>query len=192
MWSPCCLGIPPINFWMAEPVFMQLGMYIMAPEPISTAYFINPCHQSVCLYVYLFIVARQRLGKNVSAATNTRRYNRRIVGRVVFCADRVLSKESRRLVLPRTYCYFIGQIPFVLPKHWYPPAEPHCAITQHTTNKFMFSCSHIVGYFTNHCRRLLIKKGKPDFVLMLSVVCVLHAIQFCTTFIQLVYEICQC
>jgi hypothetical protein len=27
-------------------------MYIIAPEPISTAYFINPFHQSVCLYVY--------------------------------------------------------------------------------------------------------------------------------------------
>jgi hypothetical protein len=36
----------------------------MAPEPISTAYFINPSHQSVCLYVYPPIVARQQLGKN--------------------------------------------------------------------------------------------------------------------------------
>jgi hypothetical protein len=43
----------------------------MAPEPISTAYFINPSHQSVCLYVNLPIVARQELGKNVTAATNT-------------------------------------------------------------------------------------------------------------------------
>jgi hypothetical protein len=47
-----CLCNPPLNFWMAEPVFMELGMYIMAPEPISTAYFINPSHQYVCLYVY--------------------------------------------------------------------------------------------------------------------------------------------
>jgi hypothetical protein len=46
-------------------------MYIMAPEPISTAYVINPSHQSVCLYVYPSIVARQRFGKNVTAATNT-------------------------------------------------------------------------------------------------------------------------
>jgi hypothetical protein len=36
-----------------EPVFMKLGMYVMAPEPISTAYVINPSQQSVCLYVYL-------------------------------------------------------------------------------------------------------------------------------------------
>jgi hypothetical protein len=56
---------------MPEPIFMKLGMFIMAPEPISTAYFINPSHQSVCLYVYPVIVARQRLGKKVTAATNT-------------------------------------------------------------------------------------------------------------------------
>jgi hypothetical protein len=42
----------PINFRMLEPIFMKLGMYITAPEPISTAYFINPSHHSVCLYVY--------------------------------------------------------------------------------------------------------------------------------------------
>jgi hypothetical protein len=46
-------------------------MYIMALEPISTAYFINPSDQSECLYVYPPIVARQRLGKHVTAATNT-------------------------------------------------------------------------------------------------------------------------
>jgi hypothetical protein len=51
---------------------MKFGVYIVAPEPITTAYFINPSHQSVCLYVYpLNVVARQRLGKNVTAATNT-------------------------------------------------------------------------------------------------------------------------
>jgi hypothetical protein len=49
---------------------MKLGMYIMAPEPISTAYFINPSHQSVCLFVYPLIVARQRPSKNDTAATN--------------------------------------------------------------------------------------------------------------------------
>jgi hypothetical protein len=43
----------------------------MAREPISPAYFINPYHQSVCLYAYPLLVARQRLGKSVTAATNT-------------------------------------------------------------------------------------------------------------------------
>jgi hypothetical protein len=50
---------------------MKPGMYIMAPEPISTAYFINPSHRSVCRYVYPPIVARKRLGKNVTVATKT-------------------------------------------------------------------------------------------------------------------------
>jgi hypothetical protein len=49
---------------------MMLGMYITARKPISTAYFTNPSHQSVCLYVYPPIVARQRLDKNVTATTN--------------------------------------------------------------------------------------------------------------------------
>jgi hypothetical protein len=66
---PVC--IPPINFRMPEPVFMKLGMYIMAPEHISMVYFINPSHQTVCLYVYITNVARQQLSRNITAATNT-------------------------------------------------------------------------------------------------------------------------
>jgi hypothetical protein len=56
---------------MPEQIFMKLGTYITAPEPISTAYFIHPSHQSVCLYVYPPIVAVQRLCRNVTAVTNT-------------------------------------------------------------------------------------------------------------------------
>jgi hypothetical protein len=56
---------------MPDPIFMKLGMYIMTPGLISAAYFINPSHQSVCLYAYPLIVARQRLGKKVAAATYT-------------------------------------------------------------------------------------------------------------------------
>jgi hypothetical protein len=56
MRSRCCL-CHPINFSMPEPIFMKLDTYIMAPQLISTAY---P------------IVARQRLGRNVTAVTNTR------------------------------------------------------------------------------------------------------------------------
>jgi hypothetical protein len=41
-----------INFRMAQPVSMKLGMYSMAPESVSTAHFINPSHQSVYLYAY--------------------------------------------------------------------------------------------------------------------------------------------
>jgi hypothetical protein len=49
---------------------MTLALYIMAPEPIPMAYFINLSHQSVCLYVSRFVV-RQRTGKNVTTSTNT-------------------------------------------------------------------------------------------------------------------------
>jgi hypothetical protein len=68
-----CLSVypSPINFWMPEPIFMKLGMYIMAPEPISTTYFVNPSHQSVGLYAYSSVVARQRVGKHIPATTNT-------------------------------------------------------------------------------------------------------------------------
>jgi hypothetical protein len=76
-----------------RPKFIKLGMYIMASEPISTAYFINPSISlSVCVSLLSLpgkgsvkcippLVARQRLGKHVPAATNTHN-NRKIVGRV--------------------------------------------------------------------------------------------------------------
>jgi hypothetical protein len=40
----------------------------MASEPMWTVYFINVSHLAVCMHVY---VARQRLGKYVTSATNT-------------------------------------------------------------------------------------------------------------------------
>jgi hypothetical protein len=79
----CVCVSPLIKFGKPQPIFMKLGMYVMAPEPIPMAYFINPSHQSVCLYAYPPIIAgqglvknspivtRQRLGKHVPAAINT-------------------------------------------------------------------------------------------------------------------------
>jgi hypothetical protein len=49
---------------------MKIYIYNMAPKPISKAYFINHSHQSMCIYVYPTMVARQRLGKDITAATN--------------------------------------------------------------------------------------------------------------------------
>jgi hypothetical protein len=50
----CVSVYPPINFWMCELIFMKLGIYILAPEPISTAYFINPpISLCVCMYIPL-------------------------------------------------------------------------------------------------------------------------------------------
>jgi hypothetical protein len=59
-----------IHFSMREPIFMEFGMYIMAFKPDSTAYFINPSTQCVCVCVYFPVVARQLLSKNFSAALN--------------------------------------------------------------------------------------------------------------------------
>jgi hypothetical protein len=91
-----CLCIPHIKFWMPEPVIMKLGTYIMASEPISTAHFLNPSYQSVYLYVYPHVVARQRLGKDYRGNENTRS-NRRIVDRVVLYAVHVVSKTKTKL-----------------------------------------------------------------------------------------------
>jgi hypothetical protein len=156
-----CLWIPPANFWMAEPIFMKLDMYIMATEPISTTYFMNPC-VSVCVFRLSLqsngsvkcippFGARQRLGKHVPAqrihttieelldasfsvlsvsyqrrvcgsvfvsplsllgnnSVKTFPRQRRIVGGVVFCAVRIVAKESGRFILPRTSClpYKVG------------------------------------------------------------------------------------
>jgi hypothetical protein len=77
---------------MVEPVFMKLGTYVMALEPILMVYFINPSHQSVCLYVYPPIVARQQLSKNVTVAKNTRN-DRRIVGCIIFHAGHFISRK---------------------------------------------------------------------------------------------------
>jgi hypothetical protein len=45
MKSPFCLCVcmctPLNNYWMPEPILTKLGMHIMPPPPISTAYFSN-------------------------------------------------------------------------------------------------------------------------------------------------------
>jgi hypothetical protein len=62
-----CVSVYPTYqlLYISKPIFLKFGMYIMEPKPNRTAYFINPSHQFVCLYVSPFIVAGQRLGKNL-------------------------------------------------------------------------------------------------------------------------------
>jgi hypothetical protein len=56
MRCPCSLYVcttPPfqlLNAWTN--LYMKLGMHVMAPESISTAYFLNPSHESVYVYLY--------------------------------------------------------------------------------------------------------------------------------------------
>jgi hypothetical protein len=117
---------------------MKLGMCIIAPTPIWTAYFMNPFHQSVSVIIPLLSFAKQRLGKHFPAATNVRNYRRivghiylwvclciplsllgnisvkkspwqrRIVGGVDFYAVLVISMEIKGLVLPTTSCLSRG------------------------------------------------------------------------------------
>jgi hypothetical protein len=75
---------------MPEPILMKLEMYIMEIQPILNAYFINPNHQSMCLYV----IPGYRGNEYISNS-------KRIIGRVTFCAVRVALKVSRRIVLTR-------------------------------------------------------------------------------------------
>jgi hypothetical protein len=86
-------------------IFLMTGMYIMAHQPFLTAYYINAFHQSVCLYVCHLIVARQGLCKNRYRGNKYARNIRRIIGRVVFYAVCVVSKESRRSVLPKNFLF---------------------------------------------------------------------------------------
>jgi hypothetical protein len=65
-------------------------MYIMAIQPISKAYFINPNHQSMCLYV----IPSYRGNEYINNSKG-------IIGRVIFYAVRVALKVSRRIVLTR-------------------------------------------------------------------------------------------
>jgi hypothetical protein len=89
-------------------------IYIMAPESILAAYFLNPSHQSVSICVPP-IVARQQLGKNITAATN-----RTVFGCGVFYEVHVKSKESRRLVPCRIcHClYGLGSAVPLPPLRW--------------------------------------------------------------------------
>jgi hypothetical protein len=66
---------------------------MIAAEAILTAYVTKLSHQSVCLYEYYSLVARQRLGKLVAEATNTRN-NIRNIGLVVYYTVREVSKRS--------------------------------------------------------------------------------------------------
>jgi hypothetical protein len=51
---------------------MNCGVCALAFKPFSTAHFINPSPQSVCLCVYPPVVVRQRLSENVTAVKNAR------------------------------------------------------------------------------------------------------------------------
>jgi hypothetical protein len=67
----------------------------MVPVPISKTYFINPSYQSMCLYVYPLSLLGNGYVKTL-ARQRIHTHKRRIVVRVVLCAVRAVSKESRQ------------------------------------------------------------------------------------------------
>jgi hypothetical protein len=84
MRSACCLCVSEC----LKQSLIKLCVYIMAPEAISTAYFLKQSHRSVCPCVYPPTVARQRLGEYIPAVMNT--FNNSIIAEhVVFSAVRV-------------------------------------------------------------------------------------------------------
>jgi hypothetical protein len=103
--SVCPFPAPPpqISFRFLEPVFMNLGMYILATEPITTAFSIYVVTQSISLLCIRPSAYRLRLSGNVTTATNTRK-NRRIIAGVLFYSVRDISNESGRLRLEYIHC----------------------------------------------------------------------------------------
>jgi hypothetical protein len=106
----CLYVYPAIHLLNAEPVVMKLRTNNMASDPISTAYFIDPSQQSVCLYVYHPVVARHRLGKHVPTTLVSR--NNRIFGRVAFYAVLIVSDESLWV------CCVSPVLVYLPPKRW--------------------------------------------------------------------------
>jgi hypothetical protein len=97
-----CVDASPHNFLNAEPIFMKLGMYIMTPMLITTAYFTDPSHQSVYMCI-LHALARQRIYMNLTTATNTHAIEELL--NACFGCDPCRTKAGTRLFLPRIVCY---------------------------------------------------------------------------------------
>jgi hypothetical protein len=95
---------------------MKLGIlvYIMAPAPISTGYFKNVTAATNTYAIEELLDASYKwraCGSVVhppsllgNGSVNMFPRQQGITGGVIFYAVRVVSKESRRLVLPRTSC----------------------------------------------------------------------------------------
>jgi hypothetical protein len=78
---------------MPEPIIIKLGMYIMAPEPISTAQLkkIPPNSLYVCMHIPVLLL---NYGSVKKLPMQQYTYNnRRIVARAISCAGPVVSKE---------------------------------------------------------------------------------------------------
>jgi hypothetical protein len=82
MLSVCLCVSPFINFWVSEPILIKLRIYIMAFQPI------NLSNQSVCLYLYPLIFARQRLNKKIRRAANAQARIQELLDAQFLCGPR--------------------------------------------------------------------------------------------------------
>jgi hypothetical protein len=78
-------------------------MYTMAPQSICKVYFKNPSHH--CLSVYPLIAARQRLGKNVTVATNTQAIEELLCALLYM---RSVTYEGKQVISQLTAAHFVG------------------------------------------------------------------------------------
>jgi hypothetical protein len=129
---------------MAEPVSMKLDMYIMAPKPISTVYFINPSHQSVCLYVYRLLL----LGTSVKwyCSNEYTSNKRKIVGSVFLYVVRAISEESRWLIFSQKFLFLM-------------PFEPSFRISESRmiVERAQEKCISWIKWINHICTKLLIE-----------------------------------
>jgi hypothetical protein len=143
-----CMSVYPPNLlsndWASQSSWnMACVSWHLSPYPWCTS-LIPPV--SLCLYVYPSIVARQRVGKFVPAAKNTRN-NRRIVGRVVFCTVGVVPKESVWVCLriPSFSIRIAEAVIWTLPKpsdskiwSWVPwDSEPRTTVLARASNRLV-------------------------------------------------------
>jgi hypothetical protein len=93
---------------MPEPIFIKLGMYIMAPEFISTAYFINPS-LCVCMCILLSLLGNGYFKTLTRQWTHKQQKN--CLTSLLY-EIRAVSKESRLFVLLRASCYLFKYLTY--------------------------------------------------------------------------------
>jgi hypothetical protein len=88
--SLCVYVSPAINFWLSGPSLRNLVCVSLHLRPSQRL--LHKSSSSLCLYMYPPIVGRQRIGRHVPVATNTRNSERNFAG-VVFYTIRVVWKR---------------------------------------------------------------------------------------------------
>jgi hypothetical protein len=100
MRSPCCLCVclwAAINVWLTKSIFIKLGIHYRTWARLNGV--LHRSLSSVCLSVCIWIPLSL-----LDVRTHTARDE--LFWRAIFYAVHIVSKESMRLILPRTPCYY--------------------------------------------------------------------------------------